>query len=308
MSRASAALMKIKFFTIIILLFALPPVAQAAVYTDEMGAAVQVDTPRRIISLSPAITEILFALGLGEQVVGVTKFSDYPAGAKNKPQVGSYVNLNLERIVSLKPDLVLSTADGNPKDAVYRLRGLGLAVFVINPHSFDDIFKSILHIGQITGRPEEAKVIVERMKQRKKRIQELTATQQKVRVFVQIEPSPLITVGKKTFWDHLISLAGGENIAQDAPIKYPRYSLEEVVIKNPQVIIITSMLRQDNQRKSLSKWSKWQSIPAVRNKRVYTINPDLVDRPGPRVIEGLEQLARFLHPQLFTPNNSGENQ
>ncbi len=281
-----------------ILTLLLSTTARAKVYSDEMGGFAHVtSTPGRIVSLSPATTEILFALGLHNEIVGVSGSSAYPGGVKNKPQIANYADL--KKIASLTPDLVLTDVNGASKEVIRQLRERGLSVFVINPRNVTDIFKSVLAIGDMTETLNQAGKLVVKMQRRMDKINRLTATQEKLRVFAQTKSNPLTSVGKNTIFDHLISLAGGKNIAHDSPTKYPRYSAEEVVLKRPQVIIISTLKGQDAQKEIFGQWAEQETIPAVKNKRIYTIDPDLVTIPGPRVIEGLEELARLLHPEVF---------
>ncbi len=218
----------------IILLFFCVSSLQAKVYTDEMGRDVFIkEYPKRIVSLTPGITEILFALGIKGHVVGVTKFSDYPPEAKRKPKVGSYINLGLESIISLHPDLIIASADGNRKEDISRLTDLGFTVYVIYPQNLEGILSSIAHIGQITGAKAQAKDLTDNMRSKIRFINNALSGVTRRRVFVQIEPSPLISVGKDTFWDNLISLAGGQNIVSENTAGYPKYSLEEVLARNP---------------------------------------------------------------------------
>ncbi len=272
--------------------------SQAKVYIDQLGREMTLGKPpRRIVSLSPGITEILFALGLEHSIAGVTEFSDYPAAAKHKPRVGSYVNLSLETIVSLNPDLIIASADGNRKDDIEKLAGWGLAVYVVNPQNLQQILNTIQDLGRITGQEQQAKTIVADMRRRKQAVTEAVAELSRRRVFVQIESNPLITVGQNTFWDNLISLAGGKNIVSGKATGYPRYNLEDVLLSKPDIILVTSMVPTGKEHQQLAFWMSWKAIPAVRDDRVYVINPDLVDRPGPRIIEGLERLARIIHPE-----------
>jgi iron complex transport system substrate-binding protein len=268
-------------------------------FIDEVGRRVKVPAhPNRIVSLSPSITEILFSLGLEEQIVGVSNHSDFPPEAVSKPRVGSYINPSVERTISLNPDLIVATAAGNPKEFVERMEGLGLSIYTVYPKDFDGILRSIWHIAEITGRQQWAVQIIEDMKGRKERIFHLTSDQNRPKVFLQIGMEPLITVGRGSFADNVISLAGGRNIAGGESIKYPRYSIEEVLVKAPDVIIITSMDPKGDTRELTERWNRWTTIPAVRARRVFVIDSDLIDLPSPRIIDGLEVMAGILHPEV----------
>jgi iron complex transport system substrate-binding protein len=269
------------------------------VFVDEVGRGVKVpELPRRIISLSPSITEILFSLGLEERIVGVSDHSDFPLRALAKPRVGSYINPSVERTISLNPDLILATAAGNPREFVDRMEALGLTVYTVFPKDFDGILRSISHIAMVTGREHGGARVIGEMRSRKERILQLTRGRNKPKVFFQIGTAPIVTVGKGSFADDLISLAGGRNIAGGESMKYPRYSIEGVLVRAPDVIIITSMDPKEDSQKLAEQWNRWKTIPAVKQGRVFVIDSDLVDLPSPRIIHGLEVIAGLLHPEV----------
>ena len=269
------------------------------IFVDEVGRRVLVpEHPSRIISLSPSITEILFSLGLEERIVGVSNHSDFPLQALAKPRVGSYINPSVERTISLNPDLILATAAGNPREFVERMESLGLSVYTVFPKDFDGILRSISHIASITEREHWGGRVVREMMKRKQRILQLTRGRNKPKVFLQIATAPIVTVGKGSFANDLISLAGGQNIAGGETAKYPRYSIEEVLVKAPDVIIITSMDPKADSQKLAERWNQWKTIPAVKQGRVFVIDSDLVDLPSPRIIDGLEAIAGILHPEV----------
>jgi iron complex transport system substrate-binding protein len=267
---------------------------------DETGREVIIPpSPKRIISLAPNITEILFTLGLDKEVVGVSTHCNFPEAAKHKPRVGSYISLDFERILSLKPDLILATGAGNTIEMVERLEKLGFPTYVIFPKDFDGILMSIGHVGQILGREKEAQEILSNMQARRQAVMELTRGFPRPRVFLQIGEAPIVTVGKGSFADDLIHLAGGENIAAVDGKMYPRLGLEEVLRRAPEVIIISSMNPKGSYDKVLQEWARWKTIPAVKNGRIHLIDSDLIDRPSPRIIDGLEEMARIIHPEKF---------
>jgi iron complex transport system substrate-binding protein len=267
---------------------------------DEVGREVTFPfPPKRIVSLAPNITEILFSLGLDEEIVGISIHCNFPEKAKSKTQVGSYINIDFERIVSLKPDLVIATAVGNTRDMVERLGKLGFPTYVIFPKNFNDILRSIGHLGQVVNREQEADGIIQGMKKRSERIVELTKDLHRPKVFIQIGDAPIVTVGKGSFADDLIRLAGGENIASREKEVYPRFGMEEILKRSPEVILISSMNPKGDYQKIFLEWSRWKTIPAVKNNRIHLIDSDLIDRPSPRIIEGLEEIARILHPERF---------
>ncbi len=253
---------------------------------------------RRIVSLAPNITEILFALGLGDRIVGVTKHCNYPAAALTKTSVGSYIDLNIEKILALNPDLVIATADGNEKGSVERLAVFKIPVLVTNPKNLGEVFETIETIGRITKQSHRAETMVRSLKQRADRVIQACLPLSRPRVFLQINEHPLITVGQGTFHNNLIKLAGGINISGNDTIKYPKYSLEQVLRSKPDVLLITTMERGVMAERKKERWRQWAQLPAVKQDRIYILNSDLLDRPSPRLVDGLEALARAIHPEL----------
>ena len=288
------------FLSIVTLLWVSISFPSARTFVDEVGREVTFSfPPRRIVSLAPNITEILFSLGLDEEVVGVSIHCNFPEKAKSKPRVGSYINLDFEKITSLKPDLIIATGAGNTRDMVDRLRKLGFPAYVIYPKNFDDILRSILHMGEVVNREKEAREITEQMRKRSQRVIELTKGLPRPKVFIQIGDTPLVTVGKGSFADDLIRLAGGKNIAGKEKEVYPRFGMEEILKRSPEVIVISSMNPKGDYQKILREWNQWETIPAVKYGRIHLIDSDLLDRPSPRIVDGLEELARVLHPERF---------
>lgn len=288
------------------------------VYIDDLNREVKLNKfpPERIVSLAPNITEILFALGLGDKVVGVTEYCNYPESAQKKNKIGGFINPNIEKIVSLQPDLVIATPDGNPQSVVEKLASLGIPVYCIYPKNIDEVFLSILNIGKICGADTEANQLITSLRQRVTKAISIARKNGAYpkKVFFVLSTDPLITVGAGSFIDNLISLANGTNIAHHTPVKYPHYSMEEVVRSQPDIILVADMtpsLNQNNhsqqtqmQLVQLQYWEKWkESIPAVKNNKVYFINSDLVTRPGPRLVEGLELLVK-----LINENNKNEKE
>ena len=253
----------------------------------------------RLVSLAPNITEILYALGLGERIVGVTRFSDFPEAAKHKPRVGTYVNFNIEKIVGLNPDLIIATYAGNPKAAIFQLEKLGFAVFVTKAETVEDALFTIGRIGMITDSTERATELVSRLKERIRAVADRTQKAPRPLVFLQINARPLMTVGAGSFHHQVIELAGGRNLAGESSVRYPQYSIEDVLQKGPDYILISTMDRSGLFEQQKADWLRWEGIPAVRNKRIYSVDSDLIDRASPRIVDGLEKMARLIHPELF---------
>ena len=273
--------------------------SSAKMVSDQLGRDIQLPTmPRRIVSLAPSITEIVFALEQKSRLVGVTRYSDYPPEAANLPKVGSYVRLDIERIVALNPDLCIATKDGNPKAVIDRLTSLKIPVYVVNPHNLDTIVETILEIGAILNAGDRADTLTTRMRNRIQRVKSRVAqVVHRPRVFFQIGISPIVSAGTDTVIHELIELAGGENLA-GGRIAYPRFSREQVLALEPEIFIITSMARQAVFEEVKAEWRRWPNIPAVRDERIFLVDSNLFDRPSPRLVDGLELLTRLIHPEL----------
>ncbi|MGA7143187.1 MAG: cobalamin-binding protein [Desulfobacterales bacterium] len=274
--------------------------SDAKTVTDQMGRHVTVPKkPERIVSLAPSITEIIFALDQGHRLKGVTTYSDFPLEAQKLPKVGSYVQLDLEKIVALKPDLCIAIKDGNPIAVARRLESLKIPVYAVNPRNLETVIQTVQEIGGLLNVQKKADQLVQSMNRRIQQVKSLVAqTVYRPRVFFQIGVSPIVSVGTHTFSNELIVLAGGKNVAQ-GPIAYPRYSIEQVLALSPEVIIITSMARAAIFKQVKAQWNRWPSLPAVRNHRIYVEDSNLFDRPTPRLVEGLELMVRLIHPELF---------
>jgi iron complex transport system substrate-binding protein len=273
-------------------------------FEDSLGRKITLKgDPQRIVSLAPNITEILYFLGLGERLVGVTQFSSYPPEASLKPKVGSYINLNVEKIINLSPELVIGTVDGNNPGVVSLLEQAGIQVFIVNPRKVKQIMDTIASIGEVCGVNEKADIIVGQLNRRINHIIRRVASRERPLVFLQINVRPIMTVNRNTYHHDIIRLAGGRNMSEDEPITYPRISLEEVIRRKPDVIIISSMERGGRFEKARQAWLRWKSIPAVKNNRVHLIDSDLIDRPSPRIIDGLDAMAKIIHPEVNWKEN-----
>lgn len=284
-------------------LFALlPGPALSETFRDAVGREVEITVrPARIVSLAPNLTEILFALGLEKEVAGVTLFCDWPREALDKPKVGGFINPSLEAIIALDPDLVLATADGNRAEDVDRLAALGLTVFVINTRSIAEISDSILVIGRLTGTGERARELAGRIAGRLSIVTESLRGRPELPVFVALGRNPLITAAAGTFVDELVTLAGGRNIVDSPTVKYPVFSLEQLVAADPAVIVSAIGSPADGAEAA----ARWQGLPggsslrAVKERKVYELGEGDFFRPGPRIVDSIERLAAILHPEAF---------
>ncbi|MEP7357605.1 MAG: cobalamin-binding protein [Anaerolineales bacterium] len=273
--------------------------------TDFLGRQVTLAAPAtKIVSLAPSTTEIIFALGAGERLIGRDDFSDFPAEAAAVPSIGSlYPAVNAEAIVALQPDLVLAAGITNPDD-IKHLADLGLTVYATSiAKTLDDIYGDIAAVGALTGQSPAAATLVAGLKARVEAVTAKTAAvAQKPIVFYELdatEPSKPWTAGPGTFIDQMISLAGGTNAGNIATSDYAQLSLEQLVAQNPDIIVLGTATFGGQTPEIVAARAGWGDIKAVKDGAVYAFDDNLVSRPGPRVVDGLEQLAKLIHPELF---------
>jgi iron complex transport system substrate-binding protein len=270
--------------------------------TDDLGRTVQIDTvPHRIISLAPSNTEILYALGLDDKIVGVTTYCNYPEAAKSKPQVSGFSQVDVEKIVAQQPDLVLAS-DIHKSDVIPALEKLGIKVLAIKPATLEAVLKDIELAGKITGAGPIAGSLVSSLQKRIQAISDKTINlpaAARPRVFYVTWHDPIYTAGSKTMINDLIEKSGGVNIAADLS-GYATISLESVVQRNPQVIVVMSSMGDKNTSFNYIKNEpRLQATDALKSNRIYVINSDIFGRSTPRIVDGLEELAKLTHPELF---------
>jgi iron complex transport system substrate-binding protein len=275
--------------------------------TDQVGRTLEVpDNPTRIIALAPSITEIIYDLGQEKRIVGVTQYSTYPLEAGSLPRVGSYVRLDIEKIVALKPDLCLATKDGNPKHIVDKIVSLGIPVYVINPRNLQQIMDTITRLGSLLHAEQAAADLVSDMEKRIGQVQaQVKKGRYKPRVFFQIDAEPLFSAGTDTFIHELIELAGGINTTA-GEVSYPRYSWEDIIVLQPDIVLISSMAGGLAPEYLLQSWKKWHLLSAVKNDKIFVVDAELFDRPTPRLVDGLEVIAAIIHPELFINKKTEE--
>jgi iron complex transport system substrate-binding protein len=279
------------------------PTNEVLVVMDGLGRSVVFESPpQRIISLAPSNTEILFALGAADQVVGRDEYSDFPPEALDVTSIGdTYGDLNTEAIVALEPDLILVAAN-TPIEQIEALTGLGLKVYQVpNPMTFDDLFVSLETIGLITGEEPQATALVDELAARVAAVEEAVINAETVRVFYEVDgtdPTAPWTTGAGTFQQVLVEMVKGENIAADLE-GWGAMNLEQIVERDPEVIIFGAGPWVPTTSETLSERSGWGSISAVVGERVYGVDTNWVDRPGPRLIDALERFAQAVHPELF---------
>jgi len=253
---------------------------------------VAAESPQRIVSLAPSTTEILFAAGLGDRIVGVTTFCDYPDEAKTKPKIGGMSNPSLEAVISLKPDIVIMTTDGNPKEFELRLRSMKIKTYVFRARTIAQLPDGIIKLGQEIEEEEKFNRLALNINES---LHELQTGEQagNKKVLFMIWPEPLMVAGPGTAIHDAINLLGAINIAEDAKIQYPKYSIEEIVRRSPDIIFIGKAYGMDMQKTAVGLLERISYIPAVKNNKVYYVSDHLY-RLGPRIIPGIRELADYL--------------
>jgi iron complex transport system substrate-binding protein len=253
---------------------------------------------RRIVSLAPSATEILFALGVGERVIGVSTYCDHPAETARIDKVGTFLSPNVERIVAKKPDLVIAVPSPGNQRAVESMQQLGLSVLVVDPDGVASILAAVQTIADAVGAPEAGRRLRKEIEARLRALQDRLAEATPRSVLMAVDRRPLIVVGAHTYQDELIRLARGINLGAKAGNQWPHVGLEFAVAQAPEVIIDTAM-GNDDDASPMDFWRTFSTIPAVREGRVYGHRAFVLLRPGPRVAEALETVARFIHPEMF---------
>jgi iron complex transport system substrate-binding protein len=291
------------------------PILASAI--DALGRTVSLtEYPSRIVSTAPSNTEILLALGLRDRLVGVSNFYGDPRKVQGIARIGGYTNPSVETIVSLRPDIAFA-ARGNPRDVIQQLRRHGMKVFTLDTRTVSGLLSDIEKVGLLTGTAERAQRCVAEIREGIRHVQQKVATlsnQEKPRVLWIVQEQPLRTAGPGSLVDELIALAGGNNVAGNETTLWPFYSMEKLVLQDPQVIILGEDRYKDSPGRvseTLARFKRhpiWNNITAVKNERVHYIPTDLLGQPSPALVVGLEELAACLHPDLFTRQPSKTNQ
>jgi len=258
--------------------------------------------PERLVSMAPSLTEILFALGLDDKIVGVTIFSDYPPAALDKPKVGSFWQPNIEAVVAARPDLVVTLRIEQQRSLAERLQRIGYNSLVVDVDKVSDLYGAIETLGAATDSRRQADELVGNLKNKLQELSRMVGTAEKVRVLWVVQREPLRVAGRDTFINEMIELAGGENAIGETVHKYPPIGAEQVIACKPDVIIEPTMTRSnlDSQKQTaVQYWSRFENVPAVANGRIYVISSGAVSRLGPRLYDGTEMIARCLRPHLF---------
>lgn len=281
---------------LLILLWMVP--VHAATLVDMVGRSLELQAPpRRIVSLAPSVTEILFALDAEDDLVGVTDFDDYPPEARTKQRVGGGIDPNLEVIVALKPDLVFVSADANQWGTISQLERLHIPVFGVKPVGVEGVFESIRKVGQVVGRERQAAALSAEMRRRMEAVSERVSGRSRPKVLCAVWIDPLIVAGRGTVIDDLIRMAGGVNIVEGPG--FPRYGLEAVLRNPPDVILLAIDRGGPGDGEALRRLPVWKELRAVHAGGVRAIDAGVVNRPGPRIATALELFARMLHHESF---------
>ena len=266
--------------------------------TDDAGRRVSLPFKvDRVISLAPNLTEIVFAVGAGDRLVGRTSYCDFPPEAKSVTEVGDTLHPSLERIISLKPQVVLISTASQLEVFTQQLQNQNIAVFVTDPHDLDGVFRSIGQVGEILGKKEQASTLVQTLRQRTDAVEQAVKQRPPVRVFYQLSAEPLYTAGHDSFVTDLMRRAGAISVTADLPGAWPKFSNESALAAKPEAIILPTGGSMGTGNSTVTE--ALRQSPAVLQGRVYRINDDHLVRPGPRAIDGLEEMARALHPDAF---------
>jgi iron complex transport system substrate-binding protein len=260
---------------------------------DDSGTPVRLPNPaQRIVSLAPHITELLFAAGAGSRIIATVEFSDYPDAAKTLARVGSYARLDLERIVALRPDLVIGWQSGNPAADLEHLRALGLPLFLSEPGHIEDVARTLEQLGVLAGTQTAARLAVAEFRARQQGLASRYSAQPPVRVFYEIWDQPMMTINRKQIISDVLRLCGGRNIFSDLQTLAPVVDVEEVLAADPEVIIASGA---DSKRPAwLDVWKRWPRLTAAMRDNLYFVDPDLVQRQTPRLLEGAAQVCAAL--------------
>jgi len=256
------------------------------------------EAPRRIVSMAPSVTETLFALGLGEQVVGVTDFCEYPPEVEKKTRIGGFLNPDVERILALRPELVVALPN---EAAEKKLRGHGIQMVVTPNNSIEEVLKSFVTIGRATGREEEGRELADGIRAKLDEVGKLVEKAPRPRVLFVVERDPIFAAGKGSFLDELVRVCGGKNVLGESKVPFPQVSMETVLSLGPEVIIDSTVIGKATKEAITEReeqWAKWSDIPAVREGRVHVLKSSRDIVPGPRLPEAMEDFLKIIHPEI----------
>jgi iron complex transport system substrate-binding protein len=267
-------------------------------FTDEAGRKVILpQNVDRVVSLAPNLTEIVYAVGAGDRMVGNTEYCDYPAEAKKVTKIGDTMHPSIERIIALHPQLVLVSTASQLEAFTKQLTEQKIAVYVTNPRNLDEVFRSVEIVGLLLGKSQQAAEVVTELRKRANGVEAAIKPAKLVTVFYQVAGEPLYTIGKDAYLTDLVRRAGGVSVTADLPGAFPRYSDESALAARPEAIVLPTGGSMGSANSTVA--APLKNSPAVQNNRVIKINDDHLSRPGPRLVDGLEEMARALHPEAF---------
>lgn len=279
--------------------------ADAMTVHDMLGREVTLPgPPARIVSLVPSVTEILFALGAEDRLVGRTDYCEFPPAARDKPSVGGMVNPSLEALVALRPDLVIATDEGNREETFQQLARLRIPTYLVHATRLEALLDEIARLGRLTGRPDAVAPLTEALTRRVDAVRRAVAPWPRPRVLYVIWPEPLIVPGRESLLTELIEIAGGDSVTREERQAYVRFSIEAAIARAPQVIVLADHASANGGvsgagRPEPEKWRRFTSVPAIRAGRLHSVDLSILHRYGPTVVDGLESLARLIHPEAF---------
>ncbi len=273
--------------------------ALAASTRDMLGRSVQVGSPiMRIVSLDPSVTEILFAIGAEDRLVGRTDYCDFPPAARTKPSVGGMIDPSLEALVALRPDLVIGTRDGNREDTVTQVERLKVPVLLVEAHRLGDVTAIVSMLGALTDRRSQAASVIAALDRRIAAVRRTVAPLRRPRVLYVLWPDPLIVPGRDSLVTELIQTAGGDSVTAAEPQSYPRFSMEAAVARHPDVVVFANH-GAGSSAMPAERWERLTRLPTLERARIVSVDGNLLHRYGPRIVDGLEMLARAIHPEAF---------
>jgi iron complex transport system substrate-binding protein len=260
---------------------------------------------KRIVSFAPSLTETVFAVNAGQLLVGRSRMCNRPRDALKVQEIGAYLSPDIERVIALRPDLVLTTTTAARKELVERLEGLGVPVFVDNSRNLDDILELIRRLGVLLSREREAGIVLNELRSRRRAIRERVQGMKKPAVLLAVGMRPLVVAGGRSFIGSLIREAAGTNIADGSPIPYPRFDMEEVIRKDPDMILFLTKECRDPEI-CRQEWRRFPVLKAVKGGQLYELDADLMARPSPGIVDALEKLAAIFHPEISHSAQSAE--
>jgi len=267
-------------------------------FTDEAGRKVILPQKvERVVSLAPNLTEIVYAVGAGDRMVGNTEYCDYPAEAKKVTKIGDTMHPSIERIIALHPQLVLVSTASQLEAFTKQLTEQKIAVYVTNPRNLDEVFRSVEIVGLLLGKSQQAAEVATELRKRANAVEAALKPAKPVTVFYQVAGEPLYTIGKDAYLTDLVRRAGGVSVTADLPGAFPRYSDESALAARPEAIVLPTGGSMGSANSTVA--APLKNSPAMQNNRVIKINDDHLSRPGPRLVDGLEEMARALHPEAF---------